>query len=171
MIALNKLEYDSVTADSLIWIIMSALLVNCDLDATAIASKVLCFGADGMAAFQGHKNGVTKHIKEEFAPFANNQHCCVHKLQLATQVLSEIELMSTAEDVLQTNHAYFAHSPKRDCEFRTLAQLLKTKGLKLLKTRWINCHAPMRRLILEWKPVMAKMFEDGNQKKGAKKLG
>ncbi len=172
MIALSKLESDGATADSLTKVIMSALLVNCGLEASAIASKLLCFGADGVAAFQGRKNGVTTQIKGEFAPFANGQHCCAHKLQLAAQVLSETELMSTAEDVLQTSHAYFAHSPKRVSEFRTLALLMETKGLKLLKnvkTRWISCHAPMRRLISEWKPVMAKMFEDGNRKKGGKK--
>ena len=60
MIALNKLESDGATADSLTQVIMSILLVNCDLDAIAIASKVLYFGADGVAAFQGHKNGVIK---------------------------------------------------------------------------------------------------------------
>ena len=172
MIALSKLESDGATADSLTRVIMSALLVNSGLDPTAIASKLLCFGVDGVAAFQGHKNGVTKQIKEEFAPYANEQHCCAHKLQLAAQVLSETELMSTVEDVLQTTHAYFAHSPKRVSEFRTLAQLMETKGLKLLKnvkTCWISCHAPMRRLISEWKPVMAKMHEDGNRKRGGKK--
>ena len=172
MIALSKMESDGATANSLTKVIMSSLLVNCGLEALAIASKLLCFRADGVAAFQGKKNGVTKQIKSEFAPFANGQHCCAHKLQLAAQVLSETELMSTAEDVLQTSHAYFAHSPKRVTEFRTLALLMETKGLKLLKnvkTRWISCHAPMRRLISEWKPVMAKMFEDGNRRTGGKK--
>jgi hypothetical protein len=76
MIALSKLESDGATADSLTKIIMSALLVNCGLEASAIASKLLCFGADGVAAFQGHKNGVTTQIKGEFALFANGQHCC-----------------------------------------------------------------------------------------------
>ena len=80
--------------------------------------------------------------------------------------------MSTAEDVLQTSHAYFVHSPKKASEFRTLAQLMEIEGLKLLKnmkTCWISYYASIRRLILEWKPVMAKMFEDGNRKKGGKK--
>ena len=152
MIALNKLESDGATTHFLTRVIMSALLVDCDLDAIAIASKILYFGADGVAAFQGHKNGVTKQIQEEFALFANSQHSCVHKLQLAAQVLSETELISTAKDVLQTSHAYFAHLPKRAFEFRTLAQQMETKGLKLLKnvkTLRINCHAPMQRLILE----------------------
>ena len=80
MIALNKLESNSATADSLMRVIMSALLVNSGLDPMAIASKLLCFGTDGVIAFQGHKNGITKQIKDEFAPYANGQHCCAHKL-------------------------------------------------------------------------------------------
>ena len=80
MIALSKLESDSATADSLMRVIMSALLVNNGLDPMAITSKLLCFGADGVAAFQNHKNGVTKQIKDEFAPYANWQHYCAHKL-------------------------------------------------------------------------------------------
>ena len=115
---------------------------------------------------------MTKQIKGEFTPFANGQHCCARKLQLAAQVLSDTKLMSRGEDVIQTSHAYFAHSPKKVTEFRTLALLMETKGLKLLKnvkTLWISCHAPMQRLILEWKLVIAKMFEDGNRKKWGKK--
>ena len=54
MIALIKLESDGATADSLTHVIMNALLVNSGLDSTAIASKLLCFGANGMVAFQGH---------------------------------------------------------------------------------------------------------------------
>lgn len=128
MIALTKLESDGATADSLTRVIMSALLVNCNLDRKALAAKLLCFGADGVAAFQGQKNGVTKQIKQEFAPFTNGQHCCAHKLQLAAQVLSETELLGTIEDVLQTTHAYFAHSPKRITEFRTLAHSMEQKA-------------------------------------------
>ena len=171
MIALRKLESDGTTMDTLTRVIMSTLLVNCSVEADAIAIKFLCFGVDGVVAFQRNKNGVTKQIKEEYAPFANDQHCFAHKLQLVAQVFSKTDLMSTIEDVLQTSHAYFAHSPKRVREFCTLAHLMETKGVKLLKnvkTRWITCHASMRRLILELKPVMAKMFEDGNKKKGGK---
>ena len=80
--------------------------------------------------------------------------------------------MSTIEDVLQTSHVYIVHSSKRVIEFLTLTQLMKIKGLKLLKnvkTRWISCHASIQRLISEWWPVMVKMYEDGNWKKGSKK--
>ena len=51
MIALSKLESDNTIDNCLIHIIMSALFVKCDLDPPAIASKILCFGADGVATF------------------------------------------------------------------------------------------------------------------------
>ena len=59
------------TADSRTHVIISTLLVKCNLDPGVIALKLLCFWANGVAAFQGHKNGVTKQLKEEFVPFAN----------------------------------------------------------------------------------------------------
>ena len=80
MIILSKLERDGALVNSLMHVIMSALLVNSGLDPTAIASKLLCFDVDGVAAFQGHKNGIMKQIKDEFVPYANGQHCCAHKL-------------------------------------------------------------------------------------------
>ena len=79
MIALSKLESDGATADFLTRIIMSALLVNIGLDPTTIASKLLCFDADGVAAFQGHKNGVTKQIKDEFGN--------LHRMQTSNTVV------------------------------------------------------------------------------------
>ena len=60
MIALSKLESDRAPTDSLTRMILSALLVNCGLDHHIIIAKLLCFGANRVAAFQGHKNKVTK---------------------------------------------------------------------------------------------------------------
>ena len=54
MIVLSKFECNNAIVDSLTCIIMSALLMNYGFDSIAIASKLLCFGTDGMAAFQGH---------------------------------------------------------------------------------------------------------------------
>ena len=48
---------------------------------------------------------------------------------------------------------------------------METKGLKLLKnvkTRWISCIAPLRRLISEFKSVMVKMHIDKEDKKSRK---
>jgi hypothetical protein len=41
--------------------------------------------------------------------------------------------------------------------------------LKNVKTRWISCIAPLRRLISEFKSVMAKMHADKDDKKSGKK--
>ena len=60
MIVLSNLESNSATINSLLCVIMSDLLVNSGLDPMAIASKFLCFGTNGVAAFQCHKNSVTK---------------------------------------------------------------------------------------------------------------
>ena len=172
MIVLSESESDGATTDSLMRVIMSYLLVNCGLDHLTIVAKFLCFGGNGVATFEGHKNRVTKHIKDKFSSIASGQHYCAYELQLCAQVLSKTNLMSTTEDVLETSHTYIEHSSKRMTEFCTLVQLMETIGLKLLKnvkTHWISCYAPMQRLISKWKPVMAKIYEDGNQKKEGKK--
>jgi hypothetical protein len=95
-------------------------------------------------------------------------HCCAHHLQLAAKSLNKLDLMSAIQDLLQHSHSYFSCSPKKVSEFHTLAVLLQSKGLKLLKnvqTRWISCHSPLRRLLEEWKLVMAKMHNDCEDKK------
>jgi hypothetical protein len=129
---------------------------------------LLCFGADGASTFQGHKTGVVKQISEKYAPFVLGVHCCAHKLNLCAKSLSSLRVLHAIEDVLQASHSYFAHSSKKVAEFRTLAQLMETKGLKLLKnvkTHWISYIAPLRRLISEYKSIMAKMYVDRNDKK------
>jgi hypothetical protein len=67
---------------------------------------------------------------------------------------------------------YFAHSPKKVAEIRTQAQLIETKGLKLLnniKTTWISCISPLWTLINEFKSMMAKMHPNKDDKKSGKK--
>jgi hypothetical protein len=162
MLALLKMEPDGATADSLTKLLVGALTVQGDLTVEEVASKLLCFGADGVATFQGTRNGVSKQIKQSYAPFMIGIHCFAHRLQLCAKSLS----------LLLHSHSYFAHSPKRAVEFQALAQLMETKGLKLLKnvkTRWISCHKPLRRLLGEYKSVMAKMWADKEDKKSGKK--
>jgi hypothetical protein len=172
LVALMKMEFNGTTSDSLTKLIVNVLSINYGLDETAIASKLLCFGVDGVAVFQDRYNGVTKQIIEQHIPFSVGMHCYGHRLQLCAKSLSQLDLLSSIEDLLLKSHAYFSHSPKKVTEFRTLAQLLDTKGLKLLKNVhmwWISCHSSMRRLLSEWKSVMAKMHSDKNDKKSGKK--
>jgi hypothetical protein len=172
MLALLKMEPDGATADSLTKLLIGALTVQGDLSAEEIASKLLCFGADGVATFQGTRNGVTKQIKQNHAPFMIGIHCFAHRLQLCAKSLSSLHVLGCIEALLLHSHSYFSHSPKRAVEFHALAQLMETKGLKLLKnvkTRWISCHQPLRRLLGEYKSVMAKMWADKDDKKSGRK--
>jgi hypothetical protein len=64
MVTLVKLESNGATSNSLTKVIMSALNVNCGLDLESIASKLLCFGADGVAIFQGSKMESLSKLKK-----------------------------------------------------------------------------------------------------------
>lgn len=167
LLTLQKLESDGATADNLTTLLMGIVGVRGDLDALAIATKLVCFGADGVSAFQGCRTGVTVQFKAKHAPHVIGVHCMAHRVNLAMKTLSRLDLFHAVEDLCKLCHNYFAHSPKRQAEFRALAQLLDTKGLKLLKnvtTRWISLISPLRRLLSEYRSVMAKLQLDSVNK-------
>jgi len=172
LLTIQKMESDGATANRLTSVITAALSFEGGVSEVMIPEKLLCFGADGVTTFQGLKSGVTTQIKENYAPFTTGVHCCAHRLNLAAQSLSSMLVMHSIEDVLRMTHAYFAHSPKKAAEFKALAQQLESRGLKLLKnvkTRWISCLAPIRRLLAEYKGVIAMMIADKKDRKWGQK--
>ena len=65
--------------------------------------------------------------------------------------------------MLQSLHAFFAHSPKRHLEFPKLAEVMHLKGLKILKnikTRWISMLSPSVRIMNEYRVLLVKMAVD-----------
>ena len=58
------------TTDHLNEGIMLPLMREGNLIREEIACKLVCFGADGVNTFQGHKSGVTTQIHEKYAPFS-----------------------------------------------------------------------------------------------------
>jgi hypothetical protein len=159
---------DGGTANNLTDMLIGALELKGGLDKDAIASKLLCFGADGCSAFQGSKNGVTVQIQKNFAPFASGVHCHAHKINLAVKTLSQLDVFHSIEELMRLSHAYFAHSPKKYSEYKSFAQTIDTKGLKLLKnvtTRWLSLLAPMRRVLSEYRTILEKMHIDCINKK------
>jgi hypothetical protein len=65
-------------------------------------------------------------------------------------------------------HAYFSHSPKWHLESQKLADIVETEGfimLRNVKTRWISLLEPLRRIMDEYKTLIAKMCEDDVVKK------
>jgi hypothetical protein len=48
---------------------------------------LIYFGANGVNVFEGTKNGVTKKIKENYAPHSIGVHCMAHRTNLVVQTL------------------------------------------------------------------------------------
>jgi len=61
-VLLQKLESDGATTDNLMLLILLALSVKIGFTTEAISMRLICFNANGVVAFQGHKFGVTKQI-------------------------------------------------------------------------------------------------------------
>jgi hypothetical protein len=53
-----------------------------------------------------------------------------HHTDLVVQILSGLPLVKHIESLLQTLHAYFAHSPKQHLEFTKLIEVMETKKVK-----------------------------------------
>jgi hypothetical protein len=137
------------------------------IERLALSKTLLCFGADGVSTFQGAKTGVTQQIQSKYTPFALGVHCMAHRCNLAFKTLSQLDIMNHIEGLLKSSHAYFKHSPKRHLEFVKLAELMETKGLKLLKnvkTRWVSLIEPLRRILQKYRVLLAKMKVDNLSK-------
>jgi hypothetical protein len=154
-------------SDNLTQVIIDALTAAAKIERLALSKTLLCFGADGVSTFQGAKTGVTQQIQSKYTPFALGVHCMAHRCNLAFKTLSQLDIMNHIEGLLKSSHAYFKHSPKRHLEFVKLAELMETKGLKLLKnvkTRWVSLIEPLRRILQKYRVLLAKMKVDNLSK-------
>jgi hypothetical protein len=105
---------------------------------------------------------------KKIAPFASSVHCHAHKVNLAVKTLFELDVFHCIEELMRLSHAYFAHSPKKYNEYKSFAQTIDTKGLKLLKnvtTRWLSLLSPMRQVLSEYHTIIGKMHIDCINKK------
>ena len=162
LVALQRVE-EAPKADALTRIIMEVVEVGGHIDRHTISSKLLSFGSDGASAMSGCRNGVSSQIVQQHAPFCTPQHCLAHKLNLALEALSKLPVFHKVELLLRESHSYFCKSPKRYIEFRNLAEITETKGLKLLRnveTRWVSLIDPMRWILSEYRTLVLKMYED-----------
>jgi hypothetical protein len=90
-------------------------------------------------------------------------HCVSHRTNLAVKELSHLPVIQKIENILHVLHKYFARSPKRHIEFTKLAEVMETKGLKILrdvKTRWLSMVSPLKRVMSEYRTLIQKMQED-----------
>ena len=82
-------------------------------------------------------------MQEIVAPHMEGVHCFSHRTNLAVKVLSYLLFITKIKMLLQTLHSYFAYSPKRHFEFTKLAELMQTKGLKILHQVMYSNFAPL----------------------------
>jgi hypothetical protein len=72
-------------------------------------------------------------------------------------------MVSKLEGLLHTLYNYFSKSPKRHLEFTKLAELMITKGVKILKnikTYWISMLFLVRCVMVRYKTLLMKMTLD-----------
>jgi hypothetical protein len=65
--------------------------------------------------------------------------------------------------MIEDMHGFFARFPKRNVEFQKLAEILHSKGLKILrnvKTRWLSMMSPAIQIMTEYKSLLLKMMID-----------
>jgi hypothetical protein len=86
-----------------------------------------------------------------------------HCTNLAAQTLLGLLLVKHIESLLQTLHAYFAHSFKWHLEFTKFDEVMERKGNKIVcnvKTRWISMLSFAKKLLAEYKTLLVKMAMD-----------
>jgi hypothetical protein len=162
LLSLERLTEGS-TSDQITRTIMSAVGRDGGLSAEEVRQRLLCFGSDGASVLQGKKNGVVVQIQGAHAPHCQGMHCVAHRTDLAVEVLSELDMVSSVEKLLKKLHSYFSKSPKRHLELEKLSELMVSKGGKILnnvKTRWISMLSPLKRVLSEYRVLLVKMYGD-----------
>ena len=115
---------------------------------------------------------MSKQLLENWSPYVLQVHCHGHRFNLVLKTLSDLEIVFDIKDLVKVVHAYFAHNLKKYSEFHSLAVLMETKGLKLLKkicTCWCSLIAPLQRVVAEYPSLLAKMFANKEDKKWGRK--
>jgi hypothetical protein len=89
-------------------------------------------------------------------------------MNLVVEALEKLLVLQKIELLLADLYSYFCKSPKKHIEFCKLAEVMETKGLKILrniKTRWISMLSPAIRAMNEYKTLLVKILGDSKLKK------
>jgi hypothetical protein len=135
-----------------------------------LAARLVCFRADGVSVFQGCRSGITQQLRDQDAPFLLGVHCMAHRTNLTVEPLSNLPVVSKLESLCQSLYTCFIMSSKKHLEFQKLADIVETKGLRMLrnvKTHWISLLEPLRRVMGEYKTLIVKMCKDAAIKEPA----
>lgn len=154
---------DGCNADNLTNVILTAAMWHGGLTETEVAERLICFGTDGAAIFQGCQTGVTTQLHYQQAPYMIGMHCVAHRTSLVVGTLSNLPMVAKLENLCKSLYSYFGSSPKHHLEFSKLAEVVESEGLKILrnvKSRWMSILAPLERIMGEYKNLIVKMSLD-----------
>jgi hypothetical protein len=119
-------------------------------------------------------------FKALVSPWANSKWLCTFLHSCAfygttyepsCAYLSTIPLVKWIESLLQTLHAYFAHSPMRHLEFTKLAKIMEMRGNKILcnmKTWWISMLSLVKKIMVKYITLLLKMAMDNSMNQQVK---
>ncbi len=79
-------------ANSLTLLIMTFLMTQGGLQEEGFASRLVCFGVNGVNTFQGLKFGIIVQIQRQYTPFVTNVHYTTHWINLVIQTISHLLL-------------------------------------------------------------------------------
>jgi hypothetical protein len=122
----------------------------------SMASRLLCFGTNGVTVFQGARIGISKQLRTSYASFSIGVHFFAYRINLATKTLYANLIFQNSKRLMQNSHEFINKSPKKLSEFFKLVDVIEIKGLWLLQnvaTRWISLLELHWRILLNfiWK--------------------
>lgn len=125
--------------------------------------NMIGFASDNASVMVGNKGGVRKLLQKDI-PNLYVIGCISHSLHLCSSAAAR-KLPANIENLARNIYLFFAHSTKRQLEFKELQELFSTKTHKIVKTSTTRCLAleqVVNRIIEQWK-VLEHYLTNKNQ--------
>lgn len=125
---------------------------------------------EGVLKGEWYRDRQNKHFRKEklYASLG-----IAHRTNLVVQAMSRTYVVARTEVLVQKIHEYFSKSSKKHLDFTKLADIMETKGRKILKhvrTRWLSLLLPAQRVVSEYQTLVMKMELDNAKETNSKAL-
>lgn len=118
-------------------------------------TNLIGFASDNASVMMGHLHGVKAKLEKE-VPNIFVIGCMSHSLHLCASKACAV-LPNGLENLVRNVFNYFAHSAKRQHNFKEFQQFANAEPHKLLKpsqTRWLSLNAVVNRIIEQWNSLI-----------------
>ncbi len=99
-----KLVIEGGGSNNLTTMLVDSIAIYGGLSEGDLASRLVCFVADGVIVFQGLKTRVTMQFTNKHAPFVTGLHYIAHKCNLVAQTLSKLSIVAKVEMLMWSMH-------------------------------------------------------------------